>query len=331
LTAASGDAKPAQEAARQSLQLLTGTGIDQALLAAMAQPESKVRAEAARALAARHVVTATAVLLKAAADADNNVRSEALKALGIVAPCQALGPLAAVLVKTEDNGSRNAAAEALVSIANRHDEIETRSAPILQALETSSGPARLALLGVLGRIGGEKSLAAVRTAVKDNDPQLQDAGIRALAEWPDATAAADLLAVVKDATNSTHQVLAFRAYVRVCRIRTGRPAAVTAEMLASGLALAKRPDQKRDALGALAEVRDIVALQAVEPCLDDAAVKEEAASAAVRIGRDICDRNPAPVKAVMEKVLNLTKNEGILRDARETLARAERKLKDAAK
>ena len=100
-------------------------------------------------------------------------------------------------------------------------------------------------------------------------------------------------------------------------------------MLAAGLAVARRPDQKREALGGLAEVRDLVALQTVESCLDDPAVKKEAASAAVRIGREICDKNPAAVKAAMQKVLDLSENEGVRGDAREALARAERKLKEA--
>ena len=331
LTAASSDAKPLQEAARQSLQILPGADIDQALLGAMDQPESKTRAEAARALAARHVVAATGALLKTAADTDPAVRNESLKALGVVAASEALAPLVAVLAKTEDNGSRNEAADALVSIANRNDDLEARSEPILQALATSSEPVRLSLLGVLGRIGGQKSLLAVRAAVTDHDPKVQDTAIRALAEWPDATAAADLLQVVQAATNETHRVLAFRGYIRVCRIRTTRPEAETARMLAAGLALAKRTDQKRDALGGLAEVRDLLALQTVAPCLDDPAVKEEAASAAVHIGRDICDKNPAAVKAVLQKVLDLSKNERIQREAREALDRAERKLNEAAR
>ena len=330
LTGAASSARPIQDAARQSLQLLPGPEVDRALAEAINQPEAKTRAEAARALAARHVVAATGALLQAAADPDGSVRTESLKALGAVASTATLAPLAAVLVKTEDTGTRAEAAEAMVSIANRHDDLEARSAPILQALQTAGGPAHLTLLNVLGRIGGQQSLVAVRAAAQDQDPKVRDAALRALAEWPDATAAADLLGVVKTSTNQTHQVLAFRAYVRVCRLRTARPAAETASLLAAGLAVAKRPDQKREALGGLAEVRDLLALQTVEPYLDDPSVKEEAASAAVRISRDICDKNPAAVKAAMEKVLGLTKNEGLQRDAREALARAKRKLKEAA-
>jgi hypothetical protein len=100
-------------------------------------------------------------------------------------------------------------------------------------------------------------------------------------------------------------------------------------MLAAALAAAKRPDEKKQALGGLAEARYIGALEAVAPCLDDAALKEEATHAAVRIGREIVNDNPEAVKAAMQKVLEISKNADVQRQAKETLDRAEQKLKEA--
>jgi HEAT repeat protein len=328
LNVATTGGKP-QEAARQSLQILAGADIDKALLDAMGAQEPKTRVEVARTLAARHVVAASRLLIKAAEDADGGVRSEALKALGVVAPVGALPAVAAVLAKAADDGTRNEAANALIKIANREADLESRSEPILQALASSGGPARLALLGVLGRIGGQKSLATLRAAVKDGDEKVKDAAIRALAEWPDATAAEVLLGVAKSAASEVHQVLAIRGYIRVCRIRTGRPDAERATLLAAGLAAAKRADEKRQALGGLAEVRDILALQAVVPCLSDDALKEEAASAAFRIGRDLWNQHPAAVLAAMQKVLEVSKNDNLKREAQETRDRAAEKLKQS--
>jgi HEAT repeat protein len=325
--AAAGEGKP-QEAARQSLQRLPGGDVDRALLAALEEKEAKVRVEAIRALAARHAVAATRALLKSAADADASVRNEALKALGAVAPSGAMAAIAALLVKTEDDGARGEAAGALVRIADRDRDLENRAEPVLHALRSSSGPARFALLGVLGRIGGVKSLQGVMAAVKSPDEKTRDAAIRALAEWPDASAAEDLLAIAKSASSETHQVLALRGYLRVCRIRTDRPEAATAKMLAAGLQAARRADEKRQALGALAEVRDLLALQTVAPFLADEALREEAAHAAVRIGRDLWHSQPEAVQAAMQKVLAVSKNEGLKRDAQETLDRARQRLKE---
>ena len=103
LQAAAGGGEP-QEAARQSLQSLPGADIDQAILAALTDKDAKIRVEAVRALAARHVVAATGSLLKAVDDADGEVRNESLKALGNVAPAEARAALTSVLVKTTDDG-----------------------------------------------------------------------------------------------------------------------------------------------------------------------------------------------------------------------------------
>jgi HEAT repeat protein len=329
LKAATGSGPP-QEAARQSLQSLSGPDMGGALLGALGDKDAKIRVEAVRALAARTPCrSATSALLKTAEDADAGVCNESLKALGLVGPTAALPGLAALLLKTEDAAFRAEAATAMVSIANRDPDIEGRCKAVLDALARSDGPAKFALLGVLGRIGGQKSLEAVRAALKDQDEKVRDAACRALSEWPDAAAAADLLQLAKSAAGEDRQLQALRAYLRVCAIRSERPAAETAKLLAAGLAAAKRPDEKKLALSAFNEVRDIIALQAVVPCLSDPALTEEAACAAARIGHDIWPNHPEAVKAAMQKVLEVSKNEGFRREAQEALDQAERKLKEA--
>jgi HEAT repeat protein len=319
----------AQEAARQSLQALPGADVDSAILGAIGERDAKIRVETIRALAARHVVAATQSLLKAAEDSEANVRQESLRALGVVAPSDALAPLAAVLVRAADDAARAEAANALVNIATRDSDIEGRSEPLLSAMASAHGGAKFSLLSVLGRIGGKKSLEGVRAAVAEQDEKVKDAALRAMTEWPDALAADDLLALAKTSAGETQRVLATRGYIRVCAIRSTRPDAESAKLLVVGLQLAQRPDEKWQALGALGEVRDILALQAVVPCMGDKALREEAAMAAVRIGRDIWNNHPQAVKDAMQKVIEVSKNDGLKRDAKEALDHAEQKLKEA--
>jgi len=295
----------------------------------MAQQDAKIRIEVIRALVARHVVAATPLLLKAADDSDAAVRNESLRALGELAPSSALAGLSAVLVKTDDAGSRNEAANSLVSIANRDPDLDNRTEPILKAARASGGPAKFALLSALGRIGGRNALEAMRASVKDQDEKVRDAAIRALAEWPDASAAQDLLAMATSAKSETHQVLALRGYLRVCAIRADRPAAETAKMLITGLETAKRPDERRQALGALGQVPHIDALKAVVPCMNIDVLKEEAAVASVYIGYHIWNDHPEAAKAALEKAVAISKNDGIKQLAGEVLGRIEEKLKQA--
>ncbi len=327
LKAAAASGKP-QEAARQSLQALSGANVNSAVLAAIEDKDAKIRVEAVRAISARHIVAATPSLLKAAEDADGNVRHESLRALGVVAPSSALAPLAAVLVRAADDGARGEAANALVNIATRDADIEGRSEPVLAAMASARGVAKFSLLGVLGRIGGKKSLEGVRSAVREQDEKVKDAAVHAMIEWPDAVAADDLLILAKTSTSETHRVLATRGYIRVCAIRCPRPDAETARLLVAGLQVAKRPEEKWQALSALGEVRDILALQAVAPCMGDEALREEAALAAVRIGRDIWNDHPQAVKDAMRKAIEVSKNQDLKRDAKEAIDRAEQKLKE---
>jgi HEAT repeat protein len=317
-----------QETARQSLQSLPGADVDQAILTVLADKDVKIRAEVVRALAARHVVAATASLLKAVDDSDAGVRNESLKALGNVAPAEALPALVSVVVKTSDDGIRNGATDALVKTAQRVQDLEARCEPILQAVGSASGPAKSSLLVALGRLGGQKSLECLRGGVNGSDEKVKDAAIRAMTEWPDATAAADLLAIAKTAASETHRVLAVRGYIRVCSIRSDRPDELRAKMLIAGLETAARPEEKRQALGGLAEVRQLLALQAVVPCMSNPALREEACYAAVRLGRDLWNDHPQAVRDALQKVLEVSMNDGLKREAKEPLERAEQKLKE---
>jgi HEAT repeat protein len=308
---------------------LPGADVDKALQDALGQQDPKVRVEAIRALAGRHAVAATPSLLKAAGDPDAGVRNESVKALGVVGPSGALPALAAVLVKTEDGPFRVETANAMVRIASRDPAPENCSEAVLKAMAGCGGPAKISLLGVLGRIGGPKSLEGVRDALKDNDEQVRGAAFTALTEWPDAAAAADLLAIAKTAAGETRHVQALRGYLRVCGIQAERPAAETAALLAAGLAVARRPDEKKMALGELGKVRDIAALEAAVSCLSDSALTEEAACAAAHVARDLWQGHPEAVKTAMRKVLEVSKNAQFRREAQEALDRAEQKPKAA--
>ena len=74
---------------------------------------------------------------------------------------------------------------------------------------------------------------------------------------------------------------------------------------------------------------DLAAFQSVVPCMGNADLREEACYAAVRIGRDIWNQYPEAVRAAMQKVLEVSKNDGLKREAKEPLDRAEQKLKEA--
>jgi hypothetical protein len=149
------------------------------------------------------------------------------------------------------------------------------------------------------------------------DADIQDAAVRALAQWPEAGAAPILSELATTTPKLNFHVLALGGVVRLSAL----PAFSTDErvkMLQNVLTTAKRADEKRAALGALGKVVDADALAAVRPLLDNADLREEAALAAVNIGKNMAGDD---VKTTMHKVVEVSKNADTVKAATDVLNR----------
>ena len=83
-------------------------------------------------------------------------------------------------------------------------------------------------------------------------------------DWPEISAAPDLVNFAKSSTDQTYTILALQGCLRLART----PGANTVDRLAlyrSVLELAKRPDEKRQALAGLADVPAAAALDMIAP------------------------------------------------------------------
>ena len=323
-TAAAGG--KAQEFARAALDRIADREADAALLAALQQGDAKTVSEAIRALSMRRSAQAAEPLLKFVEHSDAQVRQEAARALGLLAPPALVDRLLALLAKADD-ATRNELANAIALTCRRIPDDEGQANPVLKALPGAQGQTKAALVGILSRLAGARALEAVKGAIKDADPAVQDAAIRALADWPDFSAADDLLALARSAGNDRHKVLALRGYVRLVGLPSGRKPAETLAMYSTALSLATTPDVKRQILGGLGEIRTIPSLKLAAPLLDDASVREEAANTCVRIARDTGNAEPEFVRATMEKVLGITKDKNRAKEAQDVINRVSQAIK----
>jgi HEAT repeat protein len=254
-----------------------------------------------------------------ARDADGAVRQAALAALETLADDVQLAALVDLLVKAVP-ADRGAAEKTLGAVCGRAANKDAAAEALIKAMAGADSQGKAALIRVLGKTGGGKALAAVRAAIKDSDADIQDAAIRGLSDWPDATVAADLLDIAKTGAKPTHQVLALRGYIRLAGTR---PDAEKMKMLQEAMATAKRPDEKKQVLGVLGDVKSPAALKMAMGCIGDEALKEEAAAAAVKVAQNLGANVKDEVKAAMQSVLEVSKNAGTRKDAQAVL----RKLK----
>lgn len=318
-----------RDVARRSLERIPGDEAGAAVASALPTVAPPVRRELLGVLAARGARDQTDAILACTKDPDKGVQEEAVKALEPLGGEKHVATLIEMLVTTDSGGVRGAAERSLGAICARSNR-DACVAQILPATEKAGVDARCALVRVLQKAPTKKALEAVRAAVKDNDEKIREAGVRALSEWPGREVAPDLLAIAREGASQTQQVLALRGYVRLVKDDRKLSGPEKVAMYKDAMQAAKRAEEKKMVLSALGEVKDIEALKWIAEFLGVDGLKEEAAAAAVRIGREFRgDVRAEPLKTVaidvMKKVLEVSKNDNVRRDAERVVREAERK------
>ncbi|MCX7048693.1 MAG: HEAT repeat domain-containing protein [Candidatus Sumerlaeota bacterium] len=274
----------------------------------------------------RAAVAAVPDILKLAEGPDAATRSEAYLALGVLCGGDRLGAVIALLMKTDKDSDRDQLSKAIGAVAARVSDSERRAAPVLEALKSATGPAQIALIASLARIGGEKSLAAARSYLANSDSKIREAAVRALSDWIDPEAMPDLLSMAKGGVaglEEKHQILALRGYIRLIGVSTTKKEKRSAlELYAEALTLAKRPEEIRMALGPLGDIKDAKVFDLLLPALSNPAVAEEASAAAVKVAKTTNEKKaPESFEQAMIKVLEVAKKADTRKQAEEALAK----------
>lgn len=259
-------------------------------------------------LGARSASGQKEAILGAVSDADAGVRASAARALERVAGPADVQRLVELAVSTPDEATQSAALRAVTAAAGQISDPEQRSAAVLGAAAKASGAKRVALLRVLPKLGGMAALDALVAELKSEEKANKDAALRALAEWPDTAAVAPLLGVASSDAPLAQQVLALRG---VTQILTNAKIAATekAPLYEQAMKAAKRPEEKKLVLGALAGERHAATLAVAAAALEDPQLKAEASLAVIRIvlpgenARQQPGLKGADVAAALEKAI----------------------------
>jgi HEAT repeat protein len=280
-----------------------GDSVDQAILRALETGPAAARPGLMNAVARRGAKSAVPVLLTQAASADVAVARAAFRALGRLAEPSALPALLDRLLDLRAAGARGDAENAVMSVLERDPDPDRGTQAVLESLPRAQDvEGRSSLIALLPTGGGNRALAAVKTERTHTHPAIRDAALRAMADWPDASAVDPLLAEAATTTQNHERILALRGAVRLLRqSREATPATLRSQSQ-KAMDLARNSDEKKLVLSGLAGAQHGYALQLVQPHLEDPAVQAEAAQAAMTLARRLCGAFPEPTKAVLNRI-----------------------------
>jgi HEAT repeat protein len=301
-----------RDAARKTLRLMPAAGTNRAMVSLL-EGADRLHPVLVECALARRSTEFVPAFLQAARSPDAAVRLAALKALAIMATDQDVESLIGLLRATAPGAERAAADRAVWMSCQKIPDRAQRPAPLLAALEQADLAGQTAILPSLARLGGDQALAAVHRAMQSPDQALRDAGYRALANWPDASVANELLDIVRTSPVQTHRIWALRAYARVVSLPSKRPPQQTFEMLRQAMLLATRTDDRALIVTRLGAVRVPDALALLLSLVDDPQLRQVAVPAVFELAKGLSRSHPDAARAALEKVRLLSTDQAILK------------------
>lgn len=302
LASAAAHGQPAeQDAARETLARLHGLGVREALLDEIDKSDAAVKAELLRVLGERGEAGSVSVLLQnASADAEA-VRLAALESLRKLAAEEAIEPLLGLVGKEKAGADPEPLLKTLHAACQASRNKDQAARRVIDAIRLAPAAQRRQLLTLLSALGTAEALNVAQTAAQDKDLELAKEAARVLADWPNAAPASQLLDLARSSTDPTLHALAMRGFVKLAA-QAADPAQRVV-LLSQALTVARRVEEKRQALGQLGQIPALPALEAVLPHLADPALVNEAGIAAVSIAEKLADSHPKPVAEAAAKIL----------------------------
>jgi HEAT repeat protein len=301
LKAATGTSSASQKAASAALAKISGPGADAALQKTATEGDTKTRVVAIHALADRNDKTAVPMLIKVAPQSDPAISAAAYAALARLADEQEIE----TLVRLALTGKSSGADEALQAVASRARDKSKTAAIVarLIASEKAEPAGLIAVFKVLPTLGGDSALNVASTAASSTDAQLKDAAIRALASWPDFAATKVLLKIATaNDTSQVENVVAIQGIVRLVKASEHEPVAARLEVAQEAWKAARRSEEKKLIISALASIPSAASAEFLKPLLTQGDFKNEACLAAVALAESLVKSDKPAAKALAQAV-----------------------------
>jgi HEAT repeat protein len=279
--AAAGSKGAEQTAARAAIGSLKGRAVDEAIVALLGQkPSDDLTGELLLAVGDRRIYPAKPVVSAALASPSPAIRAQALKALRGIGTPSDMPAVLDLLVAGSEESDRAEAERTVVALAQKIDNLDGRSNTVKSQLAAERRPeARVRLVGLLALIGDPSSLPVLRALAGDDDLEVRDAAVRAVASWPTPAAREDLLKLARESRNQTNRLLAIGGLVRVIGLDKYRDPQAAVADLREAAALSWRTEEQLLILGAVTEFPCQAALDLANTFLNEPDVKAETQSA----------------------------------------------------
>jgi len=322
-TALKGTPKEKTEA-RESLSLIRGEKVNQAIIDKIKNVEPKSKVVLVRSLGDRYVTESTDVVLNTTKDADQKVRVESFKVLSIISDPKYLPELVDGLINVQSESERREAQKTVISVAMKIEDKSLRADAIIEKLSSvETSKTKSSLVEILGKLGDEDALSILRESIQGDNAETKVAAIRALSDWPDSTPIDDLMNVAQTADDQTQKILSLRGFIRLIDLDKDRPADESVRLYQTAMKLSKQTSEKKMILSGLGKLTSLSAIEMAGLYIPNRLLQEEATLAVLNISNAIKGAFPNESKKYLNDIVLSSKNNNHVNRAKNILNQIE--------
>ncbi|MFV2068649.1 MAG: HEAT repeat domain-containing protein, partial [Pirellulales bacterium] len=314
-----------RDAAIATLAAIPGEKTNAAIVAGLKSDDAAKRKLALELIASRRITSAVPQLLQLAEGSDKGTRLLAIQALGETAPQDHLSTLIRWVIAAKESDERAVTARALQAACARLPDRDTCASELTGSLASASNTAETTLLEQLGAMGGPEALQCLADCAKDSSPDTQDAATRILGTWIGSDVGPVLLDLAKTIQNNKYKIRVLRGYIRIAN-QFGLPHDEKMAMCQNALTVAQRDDERKLVLAVLERNPSSISLRLAVTLLENAKLKNQAASVALSIAQRLIEEEPKPVADAMQEVVDAKVGRNLEDRAKAYLERAKRSL-----
>ncbi|MCD6393685.1 MAG: HEAT repeat domain-containing protein [Planctomycetes bacterium] len=312
------DSPESEAAVTKAIAGMKGDGIDAVLVESLGY--RNLRQAAIRACIAHGSTEAVGDLLKLLKDRDADVRKDVWAGLAALADADDMDSIMNAAIEIRDAKDLVFAEGAIKEIFSRSQDRGKCFQAIADHYKAATETLKYAILDLGAVTGDSIALELERNALTSRNKKLYIRALRALAKWPNKSAAEDILTQAKTAPETVDRIIALRGYIRIAGLDSADlSAAERVKMLKTALGLTQRNNEKKLIVSALQQAKSLESLDMLKKYIDDPALGAEAQMSAANLIWDMRKKHPAEIAPIAAQLAK-SKNKAVADKAKKTLA-----------
>ncbi|WP_153798513.1 DUF1080 domain-containing protein [Foetidibacter luteolus] len=289
-------------AAKNALLLIAGTEVVHQSAAALGTAPPAAKAALMEVLAERSAQSYFPEALALTKSNDTSLQKAAFTSLKSLAAPTSLPSLYSLLLTTGNEANTQAVQQAIIAASAGITDSAQRVQQALTAMQQAPPDKKARFYPILSATGSLAAQQTIAAAFNQGDDASKQAIIASLSSWPDASALKPLFLLAEQPGNSAMLTQLLKGYTQLA-IKSGAPDDQKLLYLHKAMDIAQTNEQKLIVLSELDNCKTLPALLHAASFLDNAELKQPAATVVMNIALSGLDLNGGMVKQILEKTI----------------------------